>query len=276
MGFFRKLGLAFVIVLLSISLLLGNVVWIVSSSLEYDNVRDNGILILEELVFSQAGINLTEEVDFHLDEMRTYCDDDNGYSFDYGGYKIEIPCENLNKSSAEIIEDSFEELFSEIYYKDYECDFWDCFGNENSAVPLFLISQKAKNYWTGKFYWLLSSSLILLGASFLLFKRKRNFFIISGVLILLSAIPFANLEGFFPAGNVIILSILRLFTISSRRVFSVGLVMGISFILFGILLYISKINIFFRKIFGFFKKEKNLEEKKKTNLEKKKDSEEKD
>ena len=106
MGFFRGGLLIILSILLLVSLIGLNSFFIVSSSLEYDNVREglvnlvSGEGVLEEAVESfgfeegmDSGVNLSEIEEEVFDLAKAYCVNSTDYVFSREGYTIEIPCE---------------------------------------------------------------------------------------------------------------------------------------------------------------------------------------
>jgi len=151
------------------------------------------------------------------------------------------------------------------YYEEYDCGFWECLKGE--TIPFVLISQKAKNYWQTLFYWALLISIILFVLLFIFSDSKNSPLIITGVLMIVTAIPFRKISWvskLLPDSPFFDLA-LAFFT-KSYNVFLIMmiigvilLVTGITFNLFGIGMNISG---FFSELFHREKKgEVPLEEK---------------
>ena len=137
MGFFRGGLLFFLSILLLVSLMGLNSFFVVSSSLEYDNVKDGltnlvgGEGVLEEAVESfgfedDVGfeVNLSEIEEEVFDLAKAYCANYTDYVFSREGYTIEIPCDVVVEGKESFINKTIENIVYEIYYKDYDCDFW--------------------------------------------------------------------------------------------------------------------------------------------------------
>lgn len=227
MGFFRSTGLIVVCVLFFVFLVAGNSLLTLSLSLNYENVRPQVVSVGKDLINQHSGINLTEKVQENYAIMQKYCEDNSEYVFSYNGYTAVIPCEDVEQGADKIIEESLESIVYEIYYKDYGCGFWDCFSQDENEIPLFLVSEKAQDYWQGKFYLALLISVALLVAMFFLIESKQNFFVISGSLIIVSALPFAKLNSLIISGNELTSHLLNIFISEAGTVFIGGFILGI-------------------------------------------------
>mgnify|MGYP001589055837 CR=1 FL=1 len=247
MGFIRKSSVMFFGFLLFFSFLALNSLFILGSSLQYDNVREGIYPIVKELSGTGEGnlipkeivgeFNLTKAAEDARDALKEHCKNATDYVFSYKGYTIDIPCEYANVTDPEsIINKTFDDVIYDIYYKDYDCGFWDCFSK--TEQPFFLVSEKAKDYWMNKFYISLLISAILVLLVFLLVQRKPNAFIITGALLVLSVLPLLKLGDliYALAGNFA--SLINLFLSSTKTVFWFSLILGIILIATGIILKI--------------------------------------
>lgn len=233
MGFFRG-GLVLILgILLFFSFLIMNSLFILSSSLKYDNVKEGLYSIVqdagtgvipEELL---GDFNLTKAANKELAKAKNYCrQNNNSYVFNYEGYVINVSCQNVlnSNSSVEFINETYNDVVYDIYYKEYDCNFWNCFSK--TGLPFFLVSEKARDYWKSKLYFSLLASLILIILIFLLVEQKQNTPIIVGVLLVLSAFPLLKLKDllYFLAGKFS--SLINLFLSSTRTVFLFSLILG--------------------------------------------------
>lgn len=264
MGFFRGVLLFIVTILLIISLIGGNVLLTLSTSLEYENVKPAltsvaGELIQGQLDITGQDINMTEEVDERLEDMQEYCENNSEYVFSYEGQTLVIPCDVISGGTEAIVEESIGNLVEEYYYKEYDCGFWDCFQTEG---PMFLISEKAKDYWQGKFYWALMASIVLIVLSFFLVEHKRNWPILIGILLVVASLPFLKLESLvasLASENVASMSVV--FFSSAHSIFWTCLIAGIVLIGIGIALHFVKAGTFIaKKLEEFDKKSKEKKE----------------
>jgi len=270
MGFFRGGLLIILSILLLSSLLVGNILLVLSTSLEYENVKPAFTSVVGELMQGQldiAGqdINLTEEVDERLEDMQEHCENNSEYVFSYEGQTIVVSCDVISGGTEAIIEEGIGNLVEEYYYKEYECGFWDCFQTEG---PMFLISEKAKDYWHSKFYILLIISLVLIVLAFLLVENKRNWPILIGILLIISSLPFLKLESLvasFVSENVASMSVV--FFSSAHSIFWTCLIAGIVLIGIGLALHFVKAGTAIAKKLEKF--EKKSKEKKEAKVKKK-------
>jgi len=248
MGLIRG-GLVVVLsVLLLLSFLAGNLFLTLGMSLDYDVVKPELTAVAQSLGDSE--LNLNSLVDDKLVLMGAFCENDSEYVFNEGGYTFVIPCEVITQGSDAIVNHCVEGIVDDYYYKEYDCDFWDCF--EESDMPVFLVSQKAQDYWKGKFYWCLTLAVVLLALLFLFVEAKSNAFIVSGGLLILSALPFMKLDwvlGF--VSDKTLLGFFTLFFTQSHYVFWISLGIGIILLAVGIVMKFFGIGF---KISGFLNK----------------------
>jgi len=184
MGIIRGGLLVFSVALLFISLLLAGMLLTVSSSLEYDNIQQSMSSSLKSLIAENADINQLFEDKLEL--VKVYCKTNNEYTFKYEAYTFLVPCSAVNQGFDSLVNYGVDFIINNTYYKNYECEFFDCF--EKTGSPEFLISEKAQNYFKNKFYLVSLISLALLILMFFLSKKKSNFPIIAGVTFTLSAL----------------------------------------------------------------------------------------
>jgi len=200
MGFIRGGLLVIVGIFLFLSLLLGSIFLVLSWSLQYENVQEELGPILKNLTedkFSliEENFNLTEEMEEAREFMDEHCQNESSYVFAEGGYTFVIPCDILDEieeSPSALIDQGIENIIEQIYYDNYDCGFWNCF--EETGLPLFLVSEKAKNYWQEKFYFTLIAFAVIVVLIFFLVEHKRNTPIIVGATIVLSSLPLLWLE----------------------------------------------------------------------------------
>ena len=185
MGFARGSLLGFVGVLLFLSLLIGNLFWIFSSSLEYGQLKS------EITPLISLKINKTlPDVEF----MNFSCINESEFVFYQSQFETQIliPCEIVDLGREEILSYSEDYILEDSYYGEYDCSFVNClFGK--GFIPMFAFSKTSKNYFQGRFLFFLLISLILTGVVFLLVSQKLNFLPILGGLIIISAIPLKKL-----------------------------------------------------------------------------------
>jgi len=238
MGFFRTSFVIILAILLFFSLLAANTFFILGSSLNYDNVREeiNSIVQSKENVLPEKLVgefNLTKAAEGALNGAEIYCRNLNNkyYVSHYQGYSVNISCAtvNIEIDPREIFNKTYEDFIYDIYYKEYDCDFWNCFSR--TGLPFFLVSEKARDYWMEKFYFALLASLILMALIALFVEQKVNALLIVGILLAFSAFPLLKLADilYVLAGDFS--ALINLFLGSTRVVFLFSLALGI--LLFG-------------------------------------------
>lgn len=255
MGFMRGGLLVIVGILLFLSLLLGSIFLILSWSLQYENVQEELGSVAKELTEDKFGLieenfNLTEEMEEAREFMDEHCQNESSYVFSEGGYTFVIPCDILDEveeNPSALIDQGIENIVEQIYYDDYDCKFWDCF--EKTELPLFLVSEKAKNYWQEKFYFSLIVSLVLIILVFFLVEHKQNMSIIVGSLLIASSIPLMQLEKIIGsiAGDSY-LAFVGVFFSKTGGVFWIMLILGLVILGLGIAMRLLTLDFIKKKI----------------------------
>ena len=255
MGFIRGGLLIIVGILLFLSLLLGSIFLILSWSLQYENVQEELSPILKNLTEDKSNIigedfNLTEEMEEAREFMEEHCQNESSYVFSEGGYTFVIPCDILDEieeSPSALVDQGIENIIEQIYYDDYNCKFWNCF--EETGLPLFLVSEKAKNYWQEKFYFTLIAFAVMVVLIFFLVEHKQNMPIVVGSLLVLSSLPLLKLEKII--GSIIgdsALSFLSIFFSKTGGVFWIMLILGLIILGLGIAMRLLALDFIKKKI----------------------------
>ena len=106
-----------------------------------------------------------------------------------------------------------------------------------NRIPLFLISEKAKNYWQEKFYFTLIAFAVLVVLIFFLVEHKQNTPIVVGPILILSSLPLLTLEKVIGGlvGDVDI-SLVSVFIGKSSSVFLIMFILGLVVLVAGIAL----------------------------------------
>ncbi len=266
MGLIRGGFVLFLGVLLFVAFLSLNTFATLSLSLQHGNVKDEILPLIYGFgdpaskiskAFGMGEFNFSQASDSAIAQMRMICQNTNitNYSFTYQGSNITISCATLQSGGKDaVLNETISGFIDSFYYKEYNCGFFDCL--KEKQLPLFLVSQKAHDYWKGKFYLLLLVSLILVVLILLFMENRINAPIIIGILLALSAIPILKLSALFsfilgePASLLI-----GIFFSGASRVFWISFILGLVLIALG---FASKI-----MNFGFIKKliQKKPEEK---------------
>jgi len=250
MGFIKR-GLFIIIgVLLFLSLLLGNLFLILNWSLNYDIIQPELKLVVKSLADEKFDLN--SEVGKLLPMMQVYCQNGSEYVFSQEGIVIVIPCEIVSQGLDSIVDYGLDSLVEDVYYEDYDCDFWDCF--EKTGSPSFLVSKKAKDYWAGKFYFALVISIFLAILMFLLAEQKGHSMVVIGSLIIGSALPFMKFNWILSLFSEYSELFSSLF-IKTSSVFWIMLCLGIVVLMAGVGLHFLNIGTFISEKIGGKSKE---------------------
>jgi len=244
MGFIRGALLFLVGILLFVSLLAGNTLLTLGLSLNYENVNNELSSVLGELILGDySGLldevdpDISENVDEGFAYLEEYCETNTEFSYSQGEYSLTIPCDVVEQGPEQIINQSIGNAVEDIYYQEYDCEFWSCFGEE--GLPFFLISEKAQEYWMNKFYLVLLVSIILSVLVLILVENKRNFPIVLGAFMVVSSLPFMKLNSVIGIFGGEIIQFISVFISEARTVFLIffmsGLILiGLGFVLHGV------------------------------------------
>jgi len=247
MGLIRSGLIVIISILLFIIFLTGNILLTLTLSLQYENVYEHLTPTIKEL--AEEEINIPEEVNSRLESMQSYCENYSEYVFSAEGYTFEIPCDVVSQGRDAIIDESIDNLVESSYYKEYDCGFWDCFGEE--VIPTFLISEKAKNYWKVKFYLALTAAIVLIILNFFLVRKKHNTFVLPGILLIASALVFLQVRLFLSLiSNTFVLGFLQIFFTKAKDVFWISLITGIVLLVLSFVLKLFAIGFNISNIFS--------------------------
>ncbi len=266
MGAIRKGLLVIVSVLIFIGLLLMNCLFIISNSLEYENIQKELTPALTDV--ADEDMNIFENLEDMTPFLIVHCENNSEFIFSKDGQTFNISCESIRNGSDAIMNESASDFVHEIYYKDYDCSFINCFENGDGS-PFFLVSKKTYEYSKSKFYFILLICFVLAVILFFLAESKSNFPILLGSLLVVSALPFIKLESVFAYfANKFIL---ELFSFLFTEAFSVSvkiLILGGIFIAVGVALKFFKIGFWISEKFS----KENTISKEKDNIIKEKSS----
>lgn len=232
MGFLRGTVITFFSIVLFIFLFFMSLTAVLSSSLNYNT--------LQPALKSYAGDMLQSFVDseniFSVENrvyMKNYCSIQSEYKFTYENYSFVIPCGVIENGTNSIISYGADNFVNQIYYAEYNCEFWQCV--KASSIPLVLISEKAREYWHGKFLLLLGLSIVIFALIFFISKNRPTTFIVTGILLIVSALPFRKLHWILTFIPEKFSGIFSAFFTKAHSVFVIILIIGIVFIFWGIL-----------------------------------------
>ncbi|VVB84113.1 Uncharacterised protein [uncultured archaeon] len=235
MGVIRGFFLVIVSILLFFSLFFSIILMSFSSSLNYNNVQIEATGIIKEVISQNA--SLTSFADDAYPFIQIYCKNNSNYIIRTGGYNLTISCTYALQGKDAIIDEAIKGLIHEVYYRQYDCDFIHCF--KQNELPLFVISEKSHIFWENAFYISVLACLILLAGAFFLIKNKRNFLILTGVLMTLISLPFFKINSLISfISDKTIFKIVSVFFSGTKTASLLFLILGIALIIFGIVLRI--------------------------------------
>lgn len=247
MGVLRGFALVIISVILFVSLLATGIFATLNYSLTYENVQPRIHTTADSIITEQIGsMQITNQLTPYLS---VYCRNNTEIIQKFEGYTFVFPCTIVQQGEASIINYTIDYLVSDFYYKDYNCSFAKCF--EENDVPLFLVSEHAKDYWNSLYRKFLLFDLILIALVILLVERKSNSPILTGALLIPAALLVASLKkiGAFIAKlflnpisssitgektNGIISQVVGIFFSESSKVFLWMFIIGIIFIAIGL------------------------------------------
>lgn len=237
--------------ILLISLIVMGVSWDLSSSLNYNQVQNQAVNLFPLI---DQKLNISQALNNKLPIIKEYCISNPDFIFSYQGYVFDISCANVNKEESAIINNTIKSFVGSLYYKQYNCNYWDCFYNLSS--PFFLISEKSENYWTHLFYTSVTVSILLAGILFLFVKKKRNFPLLIGSTVIISSLPLLGIKTIISKiSNTNVSKISSLFFSQSNTIFIIMVIIGILFLFGGLVIELFEAE---SKIYKFFSREKKI------------------
>jgi len=230
MSFIKRSGLVIVCILLFIVILVGNILLTLGLSLRYENIQNELVPVVKEVAIDN--FHIEEELNADFDSLADdYCDNYEDFVFNREGYTLVFPCEVIQNGSDAFVSYGVDAFVREIYYKNYECGFWDCFGNsENPKTPFFLVSAQSQSYWMGKFYWALFLFLFFAGLIYLLAETNASSFLITGSLLVVGSLPFlaiGKIASWFVEARYLEFAVA--FLSSASSVFWISFILGLVF-----------------------------------------------
>ena len=204
MGFFRGGTLAIVCLLLFLSMLSLLTFSTLKSSSSYENINEeisNKILNIpenptreqiDENPFIEEGIKIRSKANQTIPLINENCNITQNYTFIYEGNAFVISCSEINTEKI-IAEKITSKFIEDAYYKDYSCSFWSCLIKGETSY--YLISNQARDYWSVKFNFVLISTLILAGITFILVEQRVNWPIIVGSATILASVALFKIQG---------------------------------------------------------------------------------
>jgi len=259
MGIIRGGLLVIVCVLFFIGLLITNSLITIYTSLDHKDVQNNLRVVM--LNYAEKQVNSTELInDKELIGIQKYCQNSSSYTFKENltglNINVDISCTSINNGKAAIMDEFINETIEQIYYKDYPCDLSSCLKDKNNAF--YLVSEEFHDYLSGKVYILLLVSLVLFALMLILAQHRSNAFIIVGILMVVSSLPFMKLDSIISSlSGDSLYGVAKVFLANSYAVFIGSLILGILFLVIGFIIKFFTLGF---KISDFFNKFKKKEE----------------
>jgi len=257
MGLIRSSLVITVSTILFLSLFLGNAFLTLSWSLEYDNVEPQITNFASEMI---SDLGFKETISENKEYMKTYCIEYDSFIYSQDGITLEIPCEIIAQGTNSIIDYGIKTMIEDLYYKTYNCSFWECLKQDSE--PFVLVSEKSKDYWGDMYFYSIFATIVMFLLLLLVIESKHSTLTITGVLMIVASYPFRKLNwvlGFLPDGRLTDL-FLALFA-KSYNVFLITMIIGFALFAIGIGFEFLGFGLWFTKLIGAFKKDKKKEEK---------------
>jgi len=258
MGAIRGILLVIASVILFLCLIQMTFFGVLSQSLTYENVEKQSSVIINDIL--KENVNFTSKINSLYPEILSHCQNNSDYIFSFEGKTIEILCEKALLGEEIAVGEGFKSWVKGIYYKDYECEFLDCFKKTSLSgfTPFFLVSEKAQVFWITAFRIFLLISLFLAIVVFFLVSKKTNMPIMVGVLLILSSMIFIKLDALLSLfADKTFFKFLGIFFSQAFFVSIRVLIAGVIFLLVGIIMKIFKIGLFISKIISKIKEAKS-------------------
>jgi len=246
MGFIRGALVTIITILLFISLFSAAGFLTVSMSLDYNVIKPEVHRIVSDIILNQT--DMDEQIDEAMAGMQFYCQNNTVFVQNVEGYTLELPCEVINQGSEAVIIYAIDDMVEKNYYKEYDCEFRECFSQEENMF--FVFSKHSQNYWNYWFYISLIISIILGVLLFFCMESKTSFPFLLGILLIVVSAPFlgmGKLLGLLIGWEYV--EIFSAFFTQAYSVFLIFLVLGVISIGIGIIMKFLSVGRFFAKIF---------------------------
>ena len=251
----RSGGAVVIAIFIFLLLLVANSLLAVTMSLNYQTLEPE-LVGAATYIIDERGID--SSIAEGLPAMQMVCLNESNFTFENEGIVFDLPCSVINEGESAIIEYTITNMVEESYYKDYDCNFWECSAEE--GVPTHFFSEMARSYWKGKLSLVLSVLAVLIILGFLISDGRRNYPFLLGGLFILAALPFIKVSWFFSLfGNFEIARILGVFFSKAFNVFLIMTVIGAVLILLGVAIKFVGLGSWIDKIMGGEKKRMKAE-----------------
>ncbi|MCW8965177.1 MAG: hypothetical protein OQK82_00610 [Candidatus Pacearchaeota archaeon] len=256
MGFIR--GGLFVVasVLLFLSLFFCGMFYMISLSLDYDNLQNTLVNLSDEMA---RDTGVYDEFVNGFSIMEIACENTNSYQFQVSYGVFEIPCEVVGEGADSSYYFALGEYVMSDYYKEHDCSFFGCLWDSKNLN--FLLSEQTYEYSWSKVNYLMFVSFILIIALFLLSEKRSNIPIVVGAFLVVLSLLFMKVDSFlyFVEDNII-LSFISVFMTQAYNVFLRFMFLGVFTLVIAIVWKLFLIGFKVKKVIDWFK-EKTKEKK---------------
>lgn len=192
MGVIRGFVIIIISILLFLAVLVAGIFSTLSLSLTYDNVQQRVYPIVSNIVETQIGTEVITEQ--FMPYATAYCQKNGNTEIvqEIEGYTIAFPCSVVQEGYNSVFNYSVNYLVSDFYYKEYNCTFKECFAE--SKVPLFLVSNYARQFWRSLFFKFFIVALVLACLTFLIVEKISNAPILAGSITIIASLIVLSLE----------------------------------------------------------------------------------
>lgn len=256
----RKILIPILGVLLVISLTVTAISWDLSESLQYNNIQNQVVNIAGKII--TQNVNLTDQINKNRILIEEYCKSNSDFIFSQQGLTFNVSCKDMNKSPSEIVNQTIKNFIKDLYYKQYNCNYWDCLNSSN--LPTFLISKKSQIYWKNIFTYSLGASLLLITALFFLFEKKSNLSLTVGTLTIFTALPLLGIQKILSIFPKTISQITSIFFSQSNYVFIRMMLIGGGILLIGIIIKLFETGFNIYNLFSRHQEQENTSQEPKT------------
>lgn len=228
MGALRIIGIVLLTIVFIPILISSNLITTINFSYGYDTLSSNIKPLIISTISEQSQNFSEQKINQGLIEI---CSMKNNVTIQ----NYTIPCSEIKSDNA--LDDVFSYLFSEIYYKKYNCNFMECYNEKN--IPFILLSEKTDENINEIFLISLGIILIFLTSYFFLFKKRKYFLFSAGVTFLLfSPVSiflkriFINMDykEFGLTENIPLSNVINIFFSKAGNVFWVWFLIGLAFL----------------------------------------------
>lgn len=203
MGVIRGFAIIIISILLFLAVLIAGIFSTVSLSLTYDNVQQKVYPIVLNVVETQVGTEVITEQ--FMPYASAYCQNNENTEIvqEIEGYTFVFPCTVVQEGYDSVFNYSVNYLVHDFYYKEYNCTFKECFAE--SSVPLFLVSDYARQFWKSLFFKFFIAALILACLAFLIVEKISNAPVLVGSITIIASLIVLS---FKKIGGIIVNAIL--------------------------------------------------------------------